>query len=129
MNCATNYNVVMHRSFHKANLNIGKHLFVGNILMGAHYKDKKPGKIVVHDMVSDAPFPERIAMAKELLKGNRTFEVCDPVSQDVDRNSPVHRRHHWRKPTGWLVKKNDAPLKIYQGMFKSETTLRLEHYQ
>ena len=113
MNWGTKYKVNEHRSFRTADLNTSHKMFVGTILMGAHYRHKEPGKIVIHDMVSDAPFPERIAMAKEILKNKPVFEVCDPVPQDTNRKTFCHR----------------APVEIYKSLVRSETTLYLGYYQ
>jgi len=127
MNCGTKYDLRCSKSFKNARLDLDGELLIGSVLVGHRYRDTKPGKIVVHDMVSDKPLGERIKRIKELVKGNRTFEFSAPLEPGESPLRRYQKNRHWPK-TGFLVKQDSAPVKLYQDMVRSSTMLNLESH-
>jgi len=72
--------------------------------------------IVVHDMVGEEPLCERIAIAKELLRGHPLLKLVVPQNPAQGRSFPPEAiEHRWargrRRPlVRWVAKRANAPL-------------------
>lgn len=110
--------------FRKLPLDMRGKLLVGTVSKGARLRDRE-ARLVIHDMVSEAPFPERLEEIVEITKHLPGIEVALPAEPHhpwVDRD-----RRGW-PAIGWLVKRNDAPVRLTKEMVVSESLLQLDYY-
>ena len=105
MNCGTKYDLRCSPSFKNARLMLDEELLIGSVLVGHRYRDTKPGKIVVHDMVSTKPLAERLERIKQVIKGNPTFELSAPLEPGESPLRRYQKNRHW--PYGHSTRKKD----------------------
>jgi|10_taG_2_1085330.scaffolds.fasta_scaffold00775_9 hypothetical protein len=113
------------RSFRGFDLRLENELLVGTILHGATRRNPTGrGKVVVHDIVSEAPFRDRLKRLKELVKGHALFDLSLPRDPECPVSDSVKAR--WPR-VGWLAKKIDAPVRVNKELVVSDTTLHLDY--
>jgi len=100
-------------------------LLVGTLVKGT-WRRQKEARVVLHDMVSEAPLAERIEEMTELVKDLPGIELALPAKPHhpwADKN-----QRGWPE-IGWLVKRNDAPVRLTKEMTISADLLHLDRYQ
>ena len=120
---------LIHRTaFKSVDTRLGNEYLIGTMVRG-HGRKHRSGKVIVHDMVSDAPLRERIERMLEVTKNNHVFEVSLPAQPGLTRGID-QARLGWPL-VGWLIKKDNAPVRLNRKktLERSTTTLELNHYQ
>ncbi len=97
--------------FREAPMNFEGELLLGTLVMGTRRRDRA-GHIVVHDVVSELPLFERMALMKRRVpRDHLVVTLALPEKPSAWYKPEVAVRDKWPE-VGWLAKKVDAPVRL-----------------
>jgi hypothetical protein len=98
-------------SFQEAPMSFRGNLLLGTIVKGLRRRDRS-GHIIVHDVVSELPFHERMDLLNWLVpKTHPVVTLALPDTPSFWSKPEVAIRDKWPE-VGWYAKKIDAPVRL-----------------